>query len=173
MSMRSMIPVEGIEQRIYFLRGHKVMLDSDLALLYGVSTTRLNEQVRRNAARFPTDFMFQLTSGEFRGLMSQIAISKPGRGGRRKLPLVFTQEGVAMLSGVLSSPRAIQVNVTIMRVFVRLREMISSNRDLARRLDALEKKNNRRFRIVFEAINELMEPPVKPRPQIGFHLRKK
>lgn len=128
--MTNILPRERIERSILLLRGHKVMLDADLAVLYGVSTKRLNEQVRRNRSRFPDDFMFQLTAEEVRSLRSQFATSKPGRGGRRYAPLVFTEQGIAMLSTVLNSERAIQVNIEIMRAFVRLREMIATHKDL-------------------------------------------
>ena len=138
------------------------MLDADLAQMYSVPTHRLNERVQRNLSRFPPDFMFRLTKDENLNLISQIAISKAGWGGRRKLPRVFTQEGVAMLSSVLKSERSVQVNIEIMRTFVRIKKMALGNREMSARLDALEKKYNRRFRIVFEAIRHLMEPPVDP-----------
>lgn len=147
------------------------MLDSDLAAMYAVSTRRLNEQVRRNGKRFPKDFMFGLSRQEFDNLMSQFATSSSGWGGRRKLPLAFTQEGVAMLSGVLHSPRAIRVNVAIMRAFVKLREMISAHRDLAERLGKLEKDSlghGRDIRTLFEIVDEFLSPPEHPRPRIGF-----
>lgn len=162
--------MERIEKRIFLLRGLKVMLDSDLAQLYGVPTRRLNEQVRRNIRRFPSDLMFQLTREEAESLRSQNAISKGGRGGRRYAPLAFTEQGVAMLSSVLNSERAIQVNIEIMRAFVRLRELIASHKDLAQRLDELEKKYDVKFRLVFDAIRELMTPPEPPRRRIGFHV---
>ena len=162
-------PAEEIEHRILLIRGHRVMLDSDLASLYGVPTGRLNEQVRRNIRRFPPDFMFQLTPGETKSLRSQIAISKKGRGGRRYVPLVFTEQGVAMLSSVLNSERAIQVNIAIMRAFVRLREILASHKDLARKLETLEKKYDSQFKVVFDAIRELMTPaPVPSHRRIGF-----
>lgn len=164
----SIIPQERIEQRIYLIRGHKVMLDVDLALLYGVSVSRLNEAVKRNRVRFPADFLFQLTPGEGSSLISQIAISK-GRGGRRTPPYAFTQEGVAMLSGVLHSPRAIAVNVQIMRAFVRLRQLMATHADLARKLAELESKYDQQFKVVFDAIRQLMTPPeVAAKPPIGF-----
>ena len=125
------------EWRIVFLRGHKVLLDADLAGLYEVPTHRLNEQVRRNRSRFPPDFMLELSAEEFAVLRSQSAISKPGSGGRRHLPLAFTEQGVAMLSSVLRSERAVQVNIAIMRAFVRLREMLATHRDLAQRLEQM------------------------------------
>ena len=149
------------------------MLDADLAELYGVSTKRLNEQVRRNLNRFPPDFMFQLNEEEIEILRSQFATSKTGRGGRRYFPYAFTEQGVAMLSTVLSSEQAITVNIMIMRAFVKLREMVASNRDLARRLDGLEKKYDGQFKIVFEAIRQLMTPPESPKRKIGFHLKEK
>ena len=146
------------------------MVDSELATLYGVSTKRLNEQVQRNISRFPSDFMFRLTSREVAEVLrSQFATSNKGRGGRRYPPFVFTEQGVAMLSSVLNSERAIQVNVGIMRAFVRLRELIVSHHDLAKRLDALERKYNAHFKVVFDAIRRLMEPPARPKGQIGFH----
>lgn len=151
------LSTKEIGQRIYFIRGHRVMLDSDLAVLYGVETRALNQAVRRNIDRFPDDFMFQLTPTEFEFLMSQIVISKTDpRGGRQKLPLVFTEQGVAMLSGVLKSKRAAQVNVAIMRTFVRLRAMLETNAELAKKLDQLERKYDHQFKAVFEAIRQLM-----------------
>ncbi len=145
------------------------MLDADLASLYGVPTMRLNEAVSRNLGRFPEDFMFRLTAEEFRGLKSQIAISKPGRGGRRRAtPRAFTEQGVAMLSSVLRSPKAIAVNVEIMRVFVRIRRLHGEHVDLARRIDELEKRFDRRFKVVFDAIR-LLHGPTRPEPRpIGF-----
>lgn len=169
--MKSLVPVEHVERRIYLIRGHKVMLDSDLAALYGVATARLNQQVRRNIERFPRDFMFALNAEEHKRLMLQIATSNSGRGGRRKLPLVFTEQGVAMLSGVLSSQQAIQVNIAIMRAFVRIRQLLSSNQDLARRLEKLEARHaehDGKLETVFAAINELLEPPKKPGRRMGF-----
>jgi hypothetical protein len=165
---RSLIPVERIERSILLIRGHKAMLDSDLAGLYGVTTKRLNEQVRRNLSRFPEDFMFQLTESETDLLRSQIATSKKGRGGRRYQPYAFTEHGVAMLSSVLNSPRAVQANIQIMRTFAKLREIISQHKDLARRLDELEKKYDAQFSIVFDAIRELMKPPETNKRPIGF-----
>jgi hypothetical protein len=167
---KSLIPIERIERAILLIRGQKVMLDTDLAALYGVTTGRLNEQVRRNRERFPEDFMFQLTEEEAKALRSQFAILKTGRGKHRKfLPYVFTEQGVAMLSSVLRSERAIKVNVEIMRTFVRLRQILASHADLARKLEALEKKYDAQFKIVFDAIRELMEPAEqKPKRKIGF-----
>ena len=158
-----------IERRIYLIRQHKVMLDSDLAELYGVSTKRLNEQVRRNTRRFPVDFMFQLTPQEANALRSQIATSKNGRGGRRYLPMVFIEQGVAMLSSILNSERAIHVNIAIMRAFVKLREMLATNRPLAEKLEKMEKKYDTQFKIVFEIISRLMNPPLSsPKRPFGF-----
>jgi len=164
-----LIPSEVIEHRIYLIRGQKVMLDFHLATLYGVSAKRLKEQVRRNLQRFPADFMFELSNNEYQVLRSQIATSKTGRGGRRYLPYAFTEQGVAMLSSVLRSDRAIQVNIAIMRAFVRLREIMSTHKDLARKLEELEKKYDKQFAIVFKAIRQLMVPPEPPpKRQIGF-----
>jgi len=149
---KSMISIERIERAILLIRGHKVMLGYDLAELYGVTTKRLNEQVRRNLSRFPEDFMFQLAESETHLLRSQFATSKKGRGGRRYQPYVFTEQGVAMLSSVLNSERAIKVNIEIMRAFVRLRQILASNKELAKRLDELEKKYDTQFKVVFDAI---------------------
>lgn len=166
----SLIPAGRIERAILLIRGQKVMLDADLAALYGVATRVLVQAVKRNLSRFPDDFMFQLTAEEFAALRSQSVISNANRprGGRRYAPYAFTEQGVAMLSSVLRSKRAIQVNIEIMRAFVRLRQMLTSRADLARKLDALERKYDAQFKVVFDAIRELMRPPVrKPRP-IGF-----
>jgi hypothetical protein len=165
----SLIPLGRIERTILFVRGEKVILDRDLAALYEVTTFNLNKAVKRNADRFPEDFMFQLTKEEADRLTFQTGMSKPsGRGGRRSLPYVFTEQGVAMLSSVLRSKRAVQVNIAIMRTFVRLREMLATHKELARRLDALEKKYDAQFKIVFDAIRALMKPPEEPRRRIGF-----
>lgn len=145
------------------------MLDWDLAELYQVPTMRLNEQVRRNLKRFPSDFMFQLSNQEFRALISQIAMSKKGRGGRRKPPLAFTEQGVAMLSAVLHSDQAIDVNVAIMRAFVRLRQILNSNHELERKIEDLERKYDGQFEVVFEAIRELMSVhSIPPKRIIGL-----
>ncbi|MBI3332477.1 MAG: ORF6N domain-containing protein [Candidatus Omnitrophica bacterium] len=171
--MTQVILTDRIGRQIYLIRGHKVMLDSDLAELYGIPTFRLNEQVRRNTKRFPPDFMFQLTARESKSLRSQFAISKKrGRGGRRYAPLVFTEQGVAMLSSVLNSERAIQVNIVIMRVFVKLKQVFATHRPLARKLAELEHRlegHDQEIRSLFEAIRELMKPPETPRRRIGFH----
>ncbi|HWY52051.1 MAG TPA: ORF6N domain-containing protein [Chthoniobacterales bacterium] len=158
-----------IERRIFLVRGQKVMLDADLAALYRVPTKSLNLAVKRNRDRFPEDFMFQLTDDEVAGLRFHFETSKRGRGGRRYLPYAFTEQGVAMLSSVLRSSRAVQVNIAIMRTFVRLREMLLSNADLARKLADLENKYDAQFKVVFDAIRELMLPSDPPRRKIGFH----
>ncbi len=164
---QSLIPVDRIEQRIFLLRGQKVMLSPHLAELYGVEPRVLVQAVKRNIARFPADFMFQLNANEFRILKSQFVISSWG-GMRRARPYAFTEQGVAMLSSVLNSERAVKVNIEIMRAFVRLREMLASNKELARRLDELEKKYDEQFRIVFDAIRELMAPLEPKKRPIGF-----
>jgi hypothetical protein len=166
----SPIPAERIEKAILRIRDQKVLLDTDLAGLYGVETKVMVQAVKRNVVRFPDDFMFQLTPAEYTLLRSQIVTTK-GRGGRRTPPYAFTEQGVAMLSSVLRSERAVEVNIEIMRAFVRLREMISSHIELSRKLDALEQKYDHQFKIVFEAIRQLMAPspePIKKR-RIGFH----
>jgi hypothetical protein len=165
-----LIPLERITGAILFLRGEKVLLDTDLAEMYGVVTSHLTRATRRNADRFPADFMFQLSAEEWESLKCQFGISKSdGRGGRRHAPYVFTEQGVAMLSSVLKSPRAVHVNIAIMRAFVQLREMLASNKDLARKLADMEKKYDAQFKIVFDAIRELMTPPTTPpKRRIGF-----
>jgi hypothetical protein len=177
--------VELIERRIYLIRGHKVMIDADLAELYEVPTHRLNEQVQRNRKRFPEDFMFRLTKIESEALRSQFAISKKsegglrlqiatsktGRGGRRYLPFAFTEQGVAMLSSVLNSERAIEVNIAIMRAFVRLRQLLESNEELNRKFTAVIRKlatHDKYFTVVFDELKKLHDPPSRPRKQIGF-----
>lgn len=178
--MTTLIPAEVIEKRILIIRGQKVMLDADLAELYGVTTKRLNEQVKRNYERFPEDFMFQLTAEETENLRSHFGTSNlrsqnatSSHGGRRYDPYAFTEQGVAMLSSVLNSKRAVQVNIEIMRAFVKLREIIASHKDLARKLEQLEKKYDAQFKIVFDALRELIEPPKKPKREIiGFRPQK-
>jgi len=165
------IPAERIERSIYLLRGQRVMLSTHLAVLYGVEVRVLVQAVKRNLERFPKDFMFQLTRTEFANLKSQFVISSWG-GLRRAAPYAFTEQGVAMLSSVLRSKRAVQVNIEIMRAFVRLRQMLASHRDLARRLDALEKKYDAQFKVVFDALRELMNPPAGRRRAIGFRAAK-
>ncbi|VAX15804.1 Putative DNA-binding protein [hydrothermal vent metagenome] len=166
--MSKLIPSENIETKIYLIRGNKVMMDSDLALLYEIPTKRLLEQVRRNVERFPEDFMLQLTKEEYDFLRSQIATSKKGSGGRRYLPYAFTEQGVAMLSSVLKSKRAIEVNIAIMRAFVKLRKMLASNDELKRKLAAMERKYDSQFKVVFDAIKQLMTDDIKPKRKIGF-----
>src|SRR5881398_3706167 len=162
------IPAEKIERRILLLRGEKVILSSDLAELYGVQPKVLVQAVKRNIDRFPQDFMFQLSDQEFHNLKSQIVTSSWG-GLRRAKPYAFTEQGVAMLSSVLRSKRAVQVNIAIMRAFVRLRELIAGHQDLARKLAEIEKKYDAQFKVVFDAIRNLMKPPVPTiRKQIGF-----
>lgn len=162
------ISLEQVELSILTLRSERVMLDADLAELYQVETKKLLQAVRRNAERFPGDFMFQLTPDEWESLRSQFVTSK-GRGGRQYRPYAFTEQGVAMLSSVLRSPRAIRANIEIMRAFVRLRRIVESREDLARKLIELEKKYDRRSAVVFEAIRQLMaEPPDGPAERIGF-----
>ena len=166
-----LIPTEVIERRIYLIRGQRVMLDRDLAELYGVTTAALNQAVKRNSDRFPGDFMFQLDREEFENWISQIVISNPGlRMGARKRPLAFTEQGVAMLSSVLRSKRAIQVNITIMRAFVTFRQMLATHKDLADKLAQLEQRYDDKFRVVFDAIRQLMAQPAldQHRRQIGF-----
>ena len=160
---------ENIVQLVFFVRGEKVMFDADLAKLYGVSTKALNQAFRRNKQRFPSDFAFQLSTAEYDNLKSQIVTSSL-HGGRRRPPYAFTEQGVAMLSSVLRSARAVAVNIAIMRTFVQLRRLMDTNRDLARKIEALEKKYDEQFAEVFAAIKELVAPPASPRKQIGFHL---
>lgn len=192
MSESNLIPAARIERRILFLREQRVMLDFDLAELYGVETRTLNQAVQRNLERFPDDFMFQLSAEETEqvlrsqivisnakttvvsskndgSLRSQIVISKPGKGGRRYRPFAFTEQGVGMLSGVLNSPRAVQTHVAIIRTFAQLRQILSSHADLARKLAALEGKYDKQFRVVFDAIRALMSEEKSPRREIGFH----
>jgi ORF6N domain-containing protein len=159
--------VNVIEQQIFLLRGHRVMLSSSLARLYDVEPRALVQALKRNLARFPEDFMFQLNREELRALKSQIVISSWG-GMRRATPYAFTEQGVAMLSSVLRSRRAIQVNIEIMRAFVRLRRILAAHVELARKLDALEKKYDSQFKVVFDAIRELMTPAPPNRRVIGF-----
>jgi len=164
--MSNLEPIEKIESKIFRIRGKNVMLDKDLACLYGVETKQLTRQVRRNIERFPEDFMFQLTRQEI--LRRQFGTSSYG--GRRYLPYVFTEQGTAMLSSVLKSRRAILVNVQIMRAFIGLRRMVITYAGLKRKIDEMEKKYDAQFGIVFEAIRQLIGPPLEPpKPKIGFH----
>jgi ORF6N domain len=187
---KEIIPIERIAHSIYLLRGQKVMLGQELASLYGVPVGALTQAMKRNAKRFPKDFVFQLTVEEFANLKSQIVISNEnahsrlifqfgrskGRGGRRHLPYAFTEQGVAMLSSVLNSERAVEVNIAIMRAFVKLRETLETNRELARKFSELEKrvgKHDAKIDAILEAIRQLMAPPKKPPREIGFHVREK
>jgi hypothetical protein len=170
-SPKILIPVERIERSILLIRGQKVILDKDLAILYRVSTGNLNKAVSRNVDRFPEDFMFQLTEEEFTNLMSHFGTSSWG--GTRKLPRAFTEQGVAMLSSVLRSKRAVSVNIEIMRAFVRLRQMLATNAKLGRRLNELERKYDSQFKVVFDAIRQLMAPPAAGQKKIGFQLKEK
>lgn len=167
----ALIPVEIIERKIYLIRGQKVMLSTDLAELYGVPPKVLNQAVKRNIERFPDDFMFQLSREEFTSLKSQIVTLKIHS--PRAAPYAFTEQGVAMLSSVLRSKRAVQVNIAIMRAFVRLREILATHKDLARKLEDMEKKYDAKFKIVFDVLRKLMEPPETPRRPIGFRAGKK
>lgn len=180
--MKPALTIETIERKIYRIRGQKVMLDSDLAALYGVETKVLNQAVRRHSMRFPSDFMFQLTAEESEALRcqagilelhdclrSQIVTLKPGRGKHRKYsPYVFTEQGVSMLSSVLNSDRAIEVNIQVMRAFVKFREMIASHKELTKRLDEMENKYDSQFKIVFDAIRALVAEPEPAEKKIGY-----
>jgi hypothetical protein len=166
----AIVPAERIEQSILWIRYHRVMLDADLAALYGVETGQLVRAVKRNISRFPHDFMFQLSKDEFENLRCHFGSSSHW-GGRRYPPYAFTEQGVAMLSSVLRSKRAIRVNIEIMRAFVRLRQILASNKELAKRLDELEKKYDAQFKVVFDAIRQLMAPPEPKRRPIGFRLK--
>ena len=167
------VPMERIQKTIYLIRGQKVMIDRDLATLYEIPTRALKQAVKRNADRFPDDFMFTLDRNEFMNWRSQFVTSISDRMGLRHTPMAFTEQGVAMLSSVLNSPRAIHVNIAIMRAFVQLRAILSTHSELARKLEELEKKYDSQFRIVFDAIRQLMTPTVPPRKPIGFHVREK
>ncbi len=170
--METIVPVEVIERKILLIRGQKVMLDKDLAALYGVTTGNLNRAVNRNIDRFPHDFMWQLTAEEFKNLIFHFGISSWG--GTRKLPRVFTEQGVAMLSSVLNSERAVKVNIEIMRAFVRLREMLSTHKELSHKLKQIENKIERHdeeIKVIFDAIRQLMKPPESKTKKIGFIVR--
>lgn len=171
----AIVTQDQVERKIYFIRGHKVMLDSDLASLYGVMTANLNKAAKRNIDRFPDDFMFQLSQTESESLIFQIGISKTGRGGRRSQPYVFTEQGVAMLSSVLNSGRAVQVNIAIMRAFVNMRRLVATNAEISKKLDAIERKletHDENFREVFAAIRAMMAPERQAK-QIGYIKKKK
>src|SRR6266480_4551510 len=172
---KDIIPIQQVAQAIRFVREERVLLDFDLARLYGVTTGNLNKTVRRNRDRFPADFMFQLTAEETKSLIFQFGISK-GRGGRRHFPYAFTEQGVAMLSSVLNSERAVRVNIAIMRALVNLRKTLETNRELARKFAELENrvgKHDQEIAAIIEAIRQLMTPPETPRREIGFHVREK
>ncbi len=174
--MDSIVPIEQIERKIYLIRRHKVMLDNDLADLYKVETRVLIQAVKRNLERFPPDFMFQMNNQEVTSLRSQSVISKTGRGGRRYKPYVFTEQGVAMLSSVLNSDRAIQVNIVIMRAFVRLRQFLATHKELADKLTELERRlvtHDKHIQAIFDAIRRLMAPPDPQRRRIGFQVKEK
>ena len=160
--------VDQTKAAIRIIRGQGFILAADVARIYGVTTKRVNERTKRHPGKFPPDFMFQLTKAEFDELRSQSASSKVGRGGTQYLPYAFTEQGVAMLSSVLNSKRSVQVNIEIMRTFVRIRKLLLSNKDLAERLNKLEKKYDDQFKVVFNAIRQLMAPETKPKQKIGF-----
>lgn len=171
--MKKLIIHKIIERKIFMIRGQRVMLDSDLAKIYGVTTARLNQQVNRNQERFPEDFMFQLMKEEYESLMLQFATSKKGRGGRRKLPYVFTEHGAIMLASVLNTIIAVRASIQVVRVFVHLREILSTHKELAYKLNELERKiekHDEEIHNIFEAIRQLMIPPEKPKRQIGFRV---
>ncbi len=160
---------ENIVNQIYFIRGEKIMLDADLAVLYGIETKVLKQSIKRNSKRFPLDFMFELTKKEFENLRSQFVTSSWG--GTRYLPMAFTEQGVAMLSGILNSERAIQVNIAIMRTFVQIRRLMDTNKELAKKIDALEQKYDEQFDSVFNAIRELIHQENAPRKPVGYKLK--
>ena len=165
------IPVERIQKAILLIRGQKVMLDRDLAELYGVKTKALKQAVRRNINRFPLDFMFVLSEDEFQNWRSQFVTYNGDRMGLRYSPMAFTEQGVAMLSSVLNSERAVEVNIAIMRIFVRMRRIADTHKSLRYKLEEMEKKYDRQFQVVFEAIKALMNEPEKTKKQIGFEVR--
>jgi hypothetical protein len=169
----AIIPLDFIQRRIFMIRGRKVMIADHLSELYQVPVKRLNEAVKRNRNRFPDDFIFQLTKGEFQNLRSQFATSSFSYGGQRYLPYAFTEQGVAMLSAVLRSDRAIAVNIAIMRAFVRLRQLLASNKELADKVLEMEQKYDERFKIVFEALRQLMGPPASEDDKKPFGSRSK
>jgi len=167
-----LLPASAISHKIYFLRKTRVMIGSDLAVLYGVTTFNLNKAVLRNLRRFPKDFMFRVTSSESDSLIFQSGISKKkGRGGSRYLPYAFTEHGIAMLSSVLHSDRAVQVNIAIMRAFLQIRAMLATHEDLRRKIMEMEKRYDSKFHAVFATLRQMLETPIPPRKQIGFHTR--
>ncbi|MFA6981372.1 MAG: ORF6N domain-containing protein [Ignavibacteriaceae bacterium] len=176
MSTKEIVPTERIESKILLIRGQRVMLDRDLAILYDVATRDLNKAVSRNLTRFPADFMFRITKDEFTNLKFQFGTSSSGWGGTRKLPYAFTEQGIAMLSSVLRSERAVQVNIAIMRAFVKLREILSTHKELAQKLKELEYKietHDEQITAIFEAINQLLAPPPAPKRKVGFEVKEK
>lgn len=164
---QTILPEEIVQSKIYFIRGKKVMLDSDLAFLYQVETKNLNKAAQRNIERFPEDFMFQLSHKESTSLRFQIGTLKRGKH-KKYLPYVFTEQGIAMLSSVLRSERAIQVNIQIMRTFTKIREMLATNKELREKIEELEKKYDEQFTVVFDAIKQLITEEEKPKTEIGF-----
>lgn len=168
MKEKQLIPDERIIQKIFVMRGQKVMFDRDLAVLYGVETKVLNQAVKRNILRFPSDFMFQLTKEEMKNWKSQIVTSNQDKMGLRKASIVFTEHGVLMLSSVLKSERAIQVNIQIVRTFIKLREILSQYKDLKRKIEEIEKKYDSRFKVVFDTLKHLLKEEEKPKSKIGF-----
>ena len=171
-TISNVVPIERIERSILFIRGEKVMLDSDLAEIYGVETKALNQAVKRNASRFPEDFMFRLTTGDVSELnRSQIVTGSQKHRDPRFPPYAFTEHGALMLANVLNSERAAQTSVLVVRAFVRLRQLLSSNAELARKLESLEQKYDAQFKVVFDAIRQLMSPPARPKREIGFHVK--
>jgi len=170
-AQNAIVPTPLISQKIFFVRGTRIMLDADIARLYGVATKNLNKAVKRNATRFPADFMFQLSPKDLHSLRFQTGTSNLGRGGRRYAPYAFTEQGIAMLSSVLRSTRAVQVNVAIMRTFVRLREMLTTHEELRRKIDAMEKRYDARFQAIFDTIRQMLETPIPAKRQIGFHTK--
>jgi hypothetical protein len=171
-SITATLPASAISHKIYFLRKTRVMIDADLASLYGVTTFNLNKAVRRNLRRFPKDFMFRVTPSELESLIFQTGISKKNsRGGSRYFPLAFTEHGVAMLSSVLRSDRAVQVNIAIMRAFLQIRAMLATHEDLRRKILDMEKRYDSKFHAVFATLRQMLEPPIPTKKQIGFHAR--
>jgi hypothetical protein len=167
------VPVELIQNKIYHIRGQKVMLDTDLAKLYGIPTFRFNEAVKRNRKRFPEDFMFQVTAAEHAALTSQIAMSKTGRGGRRTLPYVFTEHGAVMAANILNSDRAVQMSVFVVRAFVRLRQMLLGNKELRQELEEMKRQTTERFQIVFETLDHLLAVEERPKRKVEFTVKEK
>lgn len=168
--MKNLLPIENIERSIFYIRGQKVMIDADLARIYGVTTKRLREQVRRNKKKFPEDFLFNLTKEELLELAANCGEFENLKYSRT-LPYAFTEHGAIMLATILNSPAAVQASVQVVRAFVKLRELLSTHKELARKLEQLESKYDKQFKIVFDAIRELMAPPVKEKSRIGFRKR--